>query len=256
MFPVKGACAVLGAAASASYIFGCVSRRTLCEAAPSGKWNSNWDLREPSVQDHQRRRGSLRLPTASRHIWLVRHGQYENDPKLDDRDAVLTKLGREQASLTGMRLKTLGVKFDQIVNSTMTRAKQTADLITQHVSGPREVSELLCEGAPCPPEPPHPNWAPSDSEFFQDSAVIEAGFRKFFHRARVEQKHDSNILLVCHANVIRYMVCRALQLQPEAWCRLTLRHGSITKITIFPDGDVVLTTCGDAGYMPGNKLSA
>lgn len=67
-------------------------------------------------------------------------------------------------------------------------------------------------------------------QFFQDGARIEAGFRKHFHRADVTQKEDSYTLIVCHANVIRYFVCRALQFPPQAWLRLSLNHASITWV--------------------------
>ena len=42
----------------------------------------------------------------------------------------------------------------------------------------------------------------------QDTARIEAAFRKYFHRADVDQKEDTVDVIVCHANVIRYFVCR------------------------------------------------
>ena len=45
-------------------------------------------------------------------------------------------------------------------------------------------------------------------EFYQDTARIEAAFRKYFHRADIDQKEDTVDVIVCHANVIRYFVCR------------------------------------------------
>lgn len=45
-------------------------------------------------------------------------------------------------------------------------------------------------------------------EFFRDGPRIEAAFRKYFHRAPPSQTEDSVEVLVCHANVIRYFVCR------------------------------------------------
>jgi len=45
-------------------------------------------------------------------------------------------------------------------------------------------------------------------QFFQDGARIEAAFRKYFYRADISQEKDSYEILVCHANVIRYFVCR------------------------------------------------
>jgi serine/threonine-protein phosphatase PGAM5 len=112
-------------------------------------------------------------------------------------------------------------------------------------------SDLLREGAPCPPEPPLKNWRPD----YRDGARIEAAFRKYFHRADPGQTEDSYEIIVCHANVIRYFVCRALQLPPEAWLRISLNNGSITWLTIRPSGRVSLRTLGDVGYMPPTKVS-
>lgn len=48
---------------------------------------------------------------------------------------------------------------------------------------------------------------------------------------------------------------RALQLPPEAWLRMSLRHGSITWVSITSGGRVALRALGDCGYMPADKLS-
>ena len=69
------------------------------------------------------------------------------------------------------------------------------------------------KGDPYPPEPPI-LWDPED-KWVDDGRRIEAAFRKYFHRAEPEQEKDSYEVIVCHANVIRYFLCRALQLPPE-----------------------------------------
>lgn len=43
--------------------------------------------------------------------------------------------GREQAELTGLRLASLGLKFNKIVHSSMTRAIETTDIISRHLPG-------------------------------------------------------------------------------------------------------------------------
>ena len=48
----------------------------------------------------------------------------------------------------------------------------------------------------------------SFEEFFRDGARIEAAFRKYFHRASPTQDKSTIEVVVCHANVIRYFVCR------------------------------------------------
>ena len=47
-------------------------------------------------------------------------------------------------------------------------------------------------------------------EFFRDGARIEAAFRRYFYRASPEQEEDSYEIIVGHANVIRYFVCRCV----------------------------------------------
>ena len=49
-------------------------------------------------------------------------------------------------------------------------------------------------------------------QFYQDGPRIEAAFRKYFHRADVDETKDSYEIIVCHANVIRYFVCRLVDM--------------------------------------------
>jgi len=144
----------------------------------------------------------------------------------------------------------------QIIKSTMKRATETGDIVHKHLP---DISikpcDLIREGAPCPPDPETTNWVPMPWDFYQEGAQIEAGFRKYFHRADPEQTEDSVDILVCHGNVIRYFVCRALQVNPEAWLRMAVHNGSITVIAITPSGRVQLTQVGETGHFPPNMLT-
>jgi serine/threonine-protein phosphatase PGAM5 len=57
-------------------------------------------------------------------------------------------------------------------------------------------------------------------------------------------------VLVCHGNVIRYLVCRALGVDTKAWGSMGIRHASITEVFVRADGAVRLVTYGDAGFQP------
>lgn len=48
---------------------------------------------------------------------------------------------------------------------------------------------------------------------------------------------------------------RALQLPPEAWLRMSLAHGSITKVVIRPAGTVHVTEVGNSGHLPPKKVT-
>ena len=61
-------------------------------------------------------------------------------------------------------------------------------------------------------------------------------------------KHEYEII-VCHANVIRYFTCRALQIPPEAWLRLCIFNCSLTYLTIRPTGTVSCRLLGDIGHL-------
>ncbi|XP_009638165.1 serine/threonine-protein phosphatase PGAM5, mitochondrial [Egretta garzetta] len=192
---------------------------------------------------------------ATRHIFLIRHSQYNLDGRAD-KDRTLTPLGREQAELTGHRLASLGLKFDQIIHSSMTRATETTEIISKHLPGVKKIStDLLREGAPIEPDPPVSHWKPEAVQYYEDGARIEAAFRNFIHRADAKQEEDSYEIFVCHANVIRYIVCRALQFPPEGWLRMSLNNGSITHLVIRPNGRVALRTLGDTGFMPPDKIT-
>lgn len=95
-------------------------------------------------------------------------------------------------------------------------------------------------------------------------ARIEKAFQKYFHRAPLtsnEENVSENMqghsaeshefeVIVCHANVIRYFLMRALQLPPEAWLRYCPFNCSLTYITIRPTGSVSCRMFGDIGHLP------
>jgi serine/threonine-protein phosphatase PGAM5 len=195
--------------------------------------------------------------TGSRTLYLVRHGQYANsETSKDDAEHTLTPLGREQALQTGRRLAALlgDTRVRRITHSTMTRAAETAALVSQAFPGvPLQPCALLREGAPVRPEPD--TWRPKERDVWVDGARIEAAFRQHVHRSEGGEGPDVEIV-VCHGNVIRYCVLRALQLPPEAWLRLMVPNASITTVTVTADGDALLSGLGDAGHLPAQDVTA
>ncbi|XP_059139054.1 serine/threonine-protein phosphatase PGAM5, mitochondrial-like isoform X2 [Physella acuta] len=234
---------------------------------PTVKWDPNWDRRDPAslipppkrkceeeVEEYNKLVANC-TPTASRHILLIRHGQYFDTAHVD-KERFLTSIGRNQAELTGQRLKDLDLPYTILISSTMTRAIETAQLIHKYLPElDYKQDDSLKEGAPIPPEPPLGSWRPEQKQFFQDGARIESAFRKYFYRADPSQKEDTYEIIVCHANVIRYFICRALQFPGEAWLRLCIANCSMSLITIQPDGLVVLEMMGDHGHIDPEQIS-
>lgn len=102
-------------------------------------------------------------PKATRHLLLIRHGQYNLNGK-SDVERYLTELGKKQAASTGDRLKSLDISWDLMIRSTMTRAQETGKIISNSLMPIKiENCPLLEEGAPIAPEPPVGHWRPEPS---------------------------------------------------------------------------------------------
>ncbi|SPQ95230.1 unnamed protein product (mitochondrion) [Plasmodiophora brassicae] len=214
--------------------------------ATSGGWDFNWDRRKPVLKSPPSTPNDQGNKTAitqrrERHILLIRHGQYVYSPDVDDdAERVLTD-------------------FDRIWVSTMTRAKETADIIKDCLPEcpPMEFSDMLREGCPCEPIPTPLTYSPSESELFLESARAEAGYRMIFHRPNPAQSAGGEQLpqqtyevVVAHGNLIRFWTLRAMQLDGHAWLRFGIHNCSLTWITIFDDGKVSVRAVGDSGHLP------
>lgn len=204
------------------------------------KWDWNWDKR----QHHQGEK-----ITARRHVILIRHGQFNKDG-LTEKQKYLTELGESQASLTGTKLAEMNLPLTSIIFSNLTHATEaTARIISERLPKvPVFNDEMIHDCIPCEADPPGSKSYP-EQVYFTDGARIEAAFRKYFHRADASQKEDSYEVIICHSNVIRYFVCRALQFPPKAYLRLSMKHGSMTWLTIYPDGNTRIKCLGEAGHL-------
>lgn len=148
----------------------CLLRQLYRPRLPYPAWDYDWDHRETSATSQQAMSSgkgfteSKRL-AKTRHIILVRHGQYDERYK-DDRRRKLTPLGRHQAELTGQRLALmarggLGMMKREFAGpchikcihvSDMERAKETASIIHSHLSHVKmnDPDPMLNEALPAP----------------------------------------------------------------------------------------------------------
>jgi serine/threonine-protein phosphatase PGAM5 len=184
----------------------------------------------------------------TRTLYLVRHGLYdEDDPRDEAVGKGLTEDGRTQARMTGVRLAALGVPFDTIWTSPFTRARETAAIISEALPGltPRLAPDL----AECTPTTRRrdimADLAPGEAEACD--ARLERAFARFFVPSLAGDRHE---LLVCHGNVIRWLWCRALGVEPAAWLGMAIANCSITVIQVKPDGTCKLYVFDDAAHLP------
>ena len=132
------------------------------------QWDNNWDRRAPPADAGDSTDSAKPTKaTASRHLILVRHGQYDMTHKPDEL-RILTQLGHQQAIVTGKRLKelqaTTGNGYNALIHSTMKRAIETTNDIMSslEIIPPVSSCDLLREGSPCKPEPSSPIWKPQE----------------------------------------------------------------------------------------------
>lgn len=144
-------------------------KKLACSDKPITPWDHNWDRRAPISHAADSTDGEKpKKARASRHLLLIRHGQYDLSQKQDEL-RVLTELGHQQAVITGKRLQEIQTAmektFNSIIHSTMKRAIQTTDDVIKGLDGPLpqiKSCDLLREGSPCRPEPPSSSWKPEN----------------------------------------------------------------------------------------------
>lgn len=184
---------------------------------------------------------------ATKTIILVRHGQYH--PAAEKELERLTKLGRRQAKYAGKRLKE--VTIDRIIYSTMPRAIETAGIIKQELkySGTFESCSSLCECTPVFPKHLRKKHGHTDAKkMATEKAQAERAFKKYFKSSR----SDSIEVLVCHGNIIRYLVCRLLGINPLNWRAMDIKQCGISVVEIRSIGSVRnrLISHNDVGHIP------
>lgn len=168
--------------------------------------------------------------------------------------------------------------------SGMARAQETANIIAKYLPDTivkAEPDPNLNEGRPCHTIPGGRASTRSIKNTDEGHERIEAAYKTYFYRANPplmeEAKNEGEILdnnvdeikkeddnqdlmlkphpqhefeiIVCHANVIRYFLCRALQIPPETWLRLCTFNCSLTYLTVRPTGTVSCRMLGDIGHL-------
>lgn len=195
--------------------------------------------------------GAPKPGTGLHFVYMVRHGIYDRDTlATDDRVANgLNKLGHEQARLVGERLAGLGLKFDRLVSSEFLRAKQTADDMAVAMKMTPTRDGALNE---CTPTSYNKNLmagdTPAETAECDSARVVE--WARYFVPTPDRDTYD---VLVCHGNVIRWTLMRAVGADPKNWHLLDSGNCSLTIFAVRPDGTVRLVNYSDVGHLPVEK---
>lgn len=197
------------------------------------------------------------LPTADkpiRTLVLIRHGEYVHDEKCDEYTGCeLDALGREQAVLVAARLKSMPIAFSSLQCSPMTRARQTADIIALSFPDLKPVHHDDIHE--CTPST-HRQDIMDDlkpGEAAECDAQLQAAAARLLVPATAG--HDEHDIVVCHGNVIRWMVCRALGVDQQAWLQMSIANCSVTIIQVKADGALKLISFADSGHIPWERTT-
>ncbi|ETL81507.1 hypothetical protein L917_18178 [Phytophthora nicotianae] len=219
-------------------------------------------------------------PPSTKHIILVRHGHYINAhvPQVSDSEQVLSQMGRQQAEQTGkclaMAHNRVPTRHDVTVyHSDMTRAVETAAIIANNFG---EVllnpSPLLREGWPGLPYSSNPAYGGAagarDNSAYDaiqersrmDVERMQKAFNRFFlssGEAQDESDEESYCVLVCHANLIRFFLCRALGIDPaNTWGHFEINHCGITRIDVCANRPIKVTAVNETGHLPQSLITS
>lgn len=189
-----------------------------------------------------------------RTLYLIRHGQY--DTGVQHRDGGnLTRMGIEQAKYAAQAFVNLPI--NAIHCSTMIRAVETANIISQLVKMDFQTYDLLREAIPSiPPRIAEHILAlmQNDPSFTHETIHEErkradAAFEHFF-TAPDEDSEPIHELLVCHGNILRYLTCRALDINVDTWAKMNINHCAITSISVDSQGRMRLVTHNETRHLP------
>jgi len=179
---------------------------------------------------------------ADRILIFVRHGEYHLDDEHPEYGA-LTPLGSRQARRVAKRLAAYPVAA--LHSSSMPRALETAAFIRSALGRIScRSTHLLREGIPLP----YPGiTAGQRTRMARSRQRMERAFARYFRPTRGADRYE---VLVCHGNVIRYFIRRALRDDPGLWWRYFPVHCALTIFVVPKTGKVGIRAVNDVGHLP------
>lgn len=176
-------------------------------------------------------------------IYLIRHGRQNS--RLCNVDVELSSEGREQAELTGERLKSYGI--EAVYSSNLLRAAETADIINKYLDKPRFCDDRLREAEfgdltgleNSVLKERYKDFLDKRSAMTEDIPYPGDGenCQMVFERAfaaieDIVKKDYENVCVVTHGGVIRALLTGIIGAKPAKWLTYgrQLENCSISEI--------------------------
>lgn len=138
-------------------------------------------------------------------IFIIRHGKAEErSPNItSDSKRTLTVVGRNELVDIAKGIKNMYIEFDNIVSSPLVRAKETADIISKHLSKKKKKITIWDELKP-------------------ESNILET------HKKLVKLSPDAKILLVGHEPHLTDLISSIIS--PGCSVAINLKKGGFASI--------------------------
>ncbi|WP_326767027.1 histidine phosphatase family protein [Streptomyces sp. NBC_01591] len=193
--------------------------------------------------------------TATRHLYLVRHGEAAPE---DDDDGTLTEAGRRQAQLLGRRLREHPISV--VRHGPLPRAAQTAQLIGEQLGDvPVVVTETADDYVPHFPDRADLPAAGADRYLrFLEPCTAEERVRgpELARRALKEftgppaGDEDVHELVVTHSFLVSWLVRDAMAAPEWRWLGLNHGNAALTVIRYGPDRPASILVSNDMRHLP------
>lgn len=166
-------------------------------------------------------------------LYLIRHGHYlgmENPDHGIDPDAPLDELGQAQIEQLAERLKDETIKV--VFTSELRRARMSGEIIASHLHLPVKVTPVLNEIGFFI-EPRAIMTFERDEKLYQQAVrdVSRASTKAIKFLEEVADEHQGETLaVVCHGNIIRAILGRALRADVDSIIRLEVDLASLSVL--------------------------
>jgi len=189
-------------------------------------------------------------PASVLRVLFVRHAHAAGDWVSPTDGPPLSPLGVRQAQRLALRLS--HVPLSMIYTSRLPRAVQTADYVAQahehclirQTGRLREIDPAMVRGGPMSPD--------------QKRKVDEMGRRvhQFLHDLRTTHRNGETVLVICHGNIIRFLLHLALGIPLRETWPFVMSHTGVSTVDIGPERVGALVGLNDCAHLPANWVNS